>query len=277
MSPAGFSTYIAAAESRPRCLIGRQRRRLRRRHAVSFGLNARFNFRVTDRLRLRLVCFFGVALLGWAVSAACCMLLIGDIGCNKYLSKLATLVVIVVLQYNLNRRLSFRKTALDVRAKKNPHCRRRLHRPDRGAALVAGYRFSVILVESSPGNWADWRRDFRSLGTSLEKTYHHLFLTDTDILDLVENWASRQIVWCDSSVAIYRDGTIHAFKTPLDLLRFYPVQFHGPGADRFHGAVSQAPEGLARASPGDRARLAHPRVRPQRDGRHLDAAAPGEV
>jgi putative flippase GtrA len=79
---------------------------------LSFGLNARFNFRVTDRIALRLACFFGVALLGWAVSAALLHLLIGHFHCDKYLAKLAALVVIMILQYNLNRRLSFRKAAL---------------------------------------------------------------------------------------------------------------------------------------------------------------------
>jgi len=78
---------------------------------LSFILNARFNFRVTDRMAQRLVCFFGVALLGWTVSAVLLYLLIGHYGFNKYLSKMATLIVIMLLQYNLNRLLSFRKSA----------------------------------------------------------------------------------------------------------------------------------------------------------------------
>jgi len=77
---------------------------------LSFILNAKFNFRVTDKLALRLISFFGVAFLGWLVSAALLNLLIGHYGFDKYLSKFATLVVVVLLQYNLNRRLSFRKT-----------------------------------------------------------------------------------------------------------------------------------------------------------------------
>lgn len=77
---------------------------------LSFILNARFNFRVTDRLPQRLACFFGVALLGYALSAGLLYLLIGDAGFNKYLSKLATLVVVMLVQYNLNRRIAFRKT-----------------------------------------------------------------------------------------------------------------------------------------------------------------------
>lgn len=76
---------------------------------LSFVLNAKFNFRVTDKIPLRLASFFGVAFLGWLVSAALLQLLIGRYGFDKYVSKFAALVVVVLLQYNLNRRLSFRK------------------------------------------------------------------------------------------------------------------------------------------------------------------------
>jgi len=77
---------------------------------LSFILNARFNFRVTDKIALRLLSFFSIAFLGWLVSAGLLHLLIGHYGFDKYLSKFATLVVVVLLQYNLNRLLSFRKT-----------------------------------------------------------------------------------------------------------------------------------------------------------------------
>ena len=77
---------------------------------LSFLLNARFNFRVTDKLAFRLISFFGVAFAGWLASAAALQLLIGHFGFDKYLSKAATLFVVVLLQYNLNRLVSFRKT-----------------------------------------------------------------------------------------------------------------------------------------------------------------------
>lgn len=77
---------------------------------LSFILNARFNFRVNDRIAQRLVCFFGVALLGWTISAGLLHLLIGDLGFNRYLSKIPTLVAVMLVQYNLNRWISFRKT-----------------------------------------------------------------------------------------------------------------------------------------------------------------------
>lgn len=77
---------------------------------LSFILNAWFNFQITDKITLRLASFIGVAFLGWLASAAMLHLLIGLWGCDRYLSKLATLVMVVLLQYNLNRLVSFRKS-----------------------------------------------------------------------------------------------------------------------------------------------------------------------
>lgn len=77
---------------------------------LSFVLNARFNFRVMDKTALRLLSFFSVAFLGWLASAGLLHLLIGRYGFDKYLSQLTTLVIVVLLQYNCNRLLSFRKT-----------------------------------------------------------------------------------------------------------------------------------------------------------------------
>jgi putative flippase GtrA len=77
---------------------------------LSFFLNARYNFRVTDRIALRLACFFGVAFVGWLASAVTLHLLIEILGWDKYQAKAATLAIVVLLQYNLNRLISFRKT-----------------------------------------------------------------------------------------------------------------------------------------------------------------------
>ena len=87
--------------------------------------------------------------------------------------------------------------------------------------------FSVTLVESAD-QLGGLAAGFPLCGTSLEKTYHHIFLTDTAILNLVEELGlGGKLIWCNSSVAIYRDGKIHSFKTPLDLLRFAPCGFWG--------------------------------------------------
>ena len=77
---------------------------------LSFVLNAVFNFRVTDRIARRMACFFAVALLGWSVSAGLLHVMVDNLAWNKYAAKMVTLVVIAILQYNLNRRISFRKS-----------------------------------------------------------------------------------------------------------------------------------------------------------------------
>ncbi len=93
--------------------------------------------------------------------------------------------------------------------------------------LSADKNFSVALVESS-NQLGGLASGFALCGTSLEKAYHHLFLTDTAILDLVrELGLQEKLIWCESSVAIFRDGKIHSFKTPLDLLKFAPCNFLG--------------------------------------------------
>jgi protoporphyrinogen oxidase len=87
--------------------------------------------------------------------------------------------------------------------------------------------FSVTLVERS-GHLGGLAAGFPICGTSLERTYHHLFLTDTAILDLAaELGLKEKLMWGDSSIGIFRDGQIHAFKTSLDLLRFAPCSFPG--------------------------------------------------
>ncbi len=78
---------------------------------LSFTLNARFNYKVNDRLLARFASFAFVSFLGWATSYGLLHLLVEHFGVNKYLAKAASLVVVVMLQYNLNRLISFRKTA----------------------------------------------------------------------------------------------------------------------------------------------------------------------
>jgi putative flippase GtrA len=75
----------------------------------SFFLNAHFNFRVKDRIGARMASFLIVGLIGYLVSAGLLHVLVEHYKCNEYLSKAATLVVVVLIQYNLNKIFSFRK------------------------------------------------------------------------------------------------------------------------------------------------------------------------
>ena len=96
------------------------------------------------------------------------------------------------------------------------------------AGLAAAYELgkhghSAVVYERAPflGGQAS---TFDVGGARLERGYHHLFTSDTDILDLIhEIGLGHQMRWMDSKVGTYYDGKIYDFVTPLDLLRFTPL------------------------------------------------------
>ena len=66
----------------------------------------------------------------------------------------------------------------------------------------------------------------RSDGTmgQLERGYHHLFVSDTAIIELIhELGLGHKLAWLESKVGLFHDGRIWDFSTPMDLLRFKPL------------------------------------------------------
>ena len=76
---------------------------------LSFTSNVLFNFKTRDWLPLRFASFCGIAFIGWAISAGLLYVTVARLGLDKYLAKLMTMAVVVTIQYNLNRLVSFRK------------------------------------------------------------------------------------------------------------------------------------------------------------------------
>lgn len=66
-----------------------------------------------------------------------------------------------------------------------------------------------------------------SVGTKdLDKFYHHIFVSDSDILTLInELGIIDNINWYEPKNAIYVDNSLHPFTSPLDLLLFKPLNF----------------------------------------------------
>ena len=61
-------------------------------------------------------------------------------------------------------------------------------------------------------------------GGQLERGYHHLFVSDTAMVDLIhELGLGHKLEWRESKVGLYHSGRIWDFATPLDLLRFKPL------------------------------------------------------
>ena len=96
------------------------------------------------------------------------------------------------------------------------------------AGLAAAYDLAkegheVVVHERAPflGGQAS---TFDVGGAQLERGYHHLFKSDTDILELAEEIGlGDRVRWVPSSVGTLAGGRIYDFVTPLDLLRFKPI------------------------------------------------------
>jgi putative flippase GtrA len=78
---------------------------------MSFFLNRIFTFGMRDRMLQRLAMFLAIAGTGFAASALLLWLLVQLAHLDPRIAKLATLPVVVVLQFSLNRRITFNQTA----------------------------------------------------------------------------------------------------------------------------------------------------------------------
>lgn len=77
---------------------------------VSFFLNRKITFGVRDRWMRRLAIFLGVAAIGFSASAAMLWVMVDLLSIDARLAKLATLPVVVMIQFLLNRRITFNQS-----------------------------------------------------------------------------------------------------------------------------------------------------------------------
>ena len=63
-------------------------------------------------------------------------------------------------------------------------------------------------------------------GGRLEKGYHHLFTTDTAIIELMDELGlGSRLKWIESKVGFFYNYKIHRLVTPVDLLKFTEISF----------------------------------------------------
>lgn len=83
--------------------------------SVSFGIinnffwNCYFNFKTKDNILKRLAIFYSVGMFGWALSAGCLWLFIEIMDLNGLMAKLGTIFFVTVVQFCLNKFITFRK------------------------------------------------------------------------------------------------------------------------------------------------------------------------
>lgn len=75
---------------------------------VSFSLNRKITFGINDQIAQRLLIFLGVAAIGFSGSAFILWLMVDVLSIDAMLSKSLTLPLVVIIQFSLNRRLTFK-------------------------------------------------------------------------------------------------------------------------------------------------------------------------
>lgn len=94
--------------------------------------------------------------------------------------------------------------------------------------LVAGYELSkkghqVTIYEKS-GDVGGLMGGFKISGTSLEKTYHHIFKSDKYIIELIKELGLQsRLKWYPEKTALYYDNQMYPFVGAMDLLKFKPL------------------------------------------------------
>jgi putative flippase GtrA len=73
----------------------------------NFVLNARFNFRRSDRIVMRFLRFYAVGIAGIGLTFVLLHVFSGWLGINPNLVKAASLPIVLLFQYTLNKKWSF--------------------------------------------------------------------------------------------------------------------------------------------------------------------------
>ena len=84
-----------------------------------------------------------------------------------------------------------------------------------------GHQVAVFEKEAELGGQA---ATFEVAGERLERFYHHIFRSDVDIIQLLDELGlGEKLEWLDSRVGFLHQGRIYDFVTPWHLLKFKPV------------------------------------------------------
>ena len=77
----------------------------------NFFLNAFFNFKTTGNLPLRYLSYFVVCLFGMVISSTFLYVTVSIMGFNAFLCKFIAMSFMFVIQYFLNKKITFRKVS----------------------------------------------------------------------------------------------------------------------------------------------------------------------
>ena len=74
---------------------------------LTFFLNRKYNFKVFNKAIKRMLIFFTIAFIGYLLSAIFLWILVDQVEINKMLALIMTIPIVVIIQYLLNRMITF--------------------------------------------------------------------------------------------------------------------------------------------------------------------------
>lgn len=99
------------------------------------------------------------------------------------------------------------------------------------AGLSAGYRLcksnEITVFEKDPdigGMSASYSLDHSGKKYFIEKYYHHIFRSDSELLALIKELGlEKQMLWLEGKNAYFVDGKNYPMNTPVEILHFSPL------------------------------------------------------
>jgi putative flippase GtrA len=76
---------------------------------TSFILNRKFNFKIKDKIMTRFLSFYLIGLFGLIISTGLLFILIEGLSYNKPLAKILSIIVIALIQFSLNKFITFKR------------------------------------------------------------------------------------------------------------------------------------------------------------------------
>ncbi len=77
--------------------------------SISFILNKSYNFKVKDKVLKRFIIFFSIGFGGLLLSTALLYLFIDFLSLDKIISKILSIILVVLIQFVLNKFITFKK------------------------------------------------------------------------------------------------------------------------------------------------------------------------
>jgi protoporphyrinogen oxidase len=101
------------------------------------------------------------------------------------------------------------------------------------AGLSAGYKLckshQITIIEKDAeigGMAASYCQNYSGKEYFIEKYYHHIFRSDSELLALIrELGLDKQMLWLKGTNAYFIDGKNYPMNTPVQILRFSPLSF----------------------------------------------------